>query len=131
MGTAITALGEGAWEHIVTRYTAYLGSIGRAYRLSSEEIADAVQETWLRAVTNLHIWVRSANPLRDPGATPGMMNTSPSGKAGPAELPEPQIHAAASAPKCSRGPIASRDPWRTATPFSCVGTGSHGRVRTL
>jgi RNA polymerase sigma factor (sigma-70 family) len=50
---------EGAWEHIVTRYTAYLRSIGRAYRLSSEEIADAVQETWLRAVTNLA-------DLRDP-----------------------------------------------------------------
>jgi RNA polymerase sigma factor (sigma-70 family) len=44
---------EQAWRHIVTRYTPYLSSIGRAYRLSSDEIGDAMQETWVCAVTNV------------------------------------------------------------------------------
>ncbi|MBF6355860.1 sigma-70 family RNA polymerase sigma factor [Nocardia higoensis] len=50
---------EDAWELIVTQHTRYLGSIGTAKRLSSEECSDAVQETWLSAVAQLP-------KLRDP-----------------------------------------------------------------
>jgi RNA polymerase sigma factor (sigma-70 family) len=42
-----------AWEHIITRHGAYLVSVGRKCRLSPEEVADAVQETWLNAVAHL------------------------------------------------------------------------------
>jgi RNA polymerase sigma factor (sigma-70 family) len=42
-----------AWEHIIARYGPYLAFLGRRCRLSPEEVADAVQETWLNAVTHL------------------------------------------------------------------------------
>jgi RNA polymerase sigma factor (sigma-70 family) len=42
-----------AWQHIITRHGAYLASLGRKCRLSPEEVADAVQETWLNAVAHL------------------------------------------------------------------------------
>jgi RNA polymerase sigma factor (sigma-70 family) len=44
---------EDAWELIIARYTPYLGTIGRSYRLSHEEISDALQQTWMRVVTHL------------------------------------------------------------------------------
>lgn len=44
---------EAAWEIIIARYSPYLGSIGRGYGLRHEEFSDAVQETWLSAVTHL------------------------------------------------------------------------------
>lgn len=44
---------EQAWRHIVTQHTPYLASIGRAYRLCSDEIDDAMQETWLCALNNM------------------------------------------------------------------------------
>ncbi|MFD4433646.1 RNA polymerase sigma factor [Nocardia sp. NPDC058497] len=50
---------EDAWEQIVAKHARYLGSIGRAKRLSSEECSDAMQETWLSAVAQLP-------KLRDP-----------------------------------------------------------------
>ncbi|MFC9876177.1 RNA polymerase sigma factor [Nocardia salmonicida] len=42
-----------AWEQIVAEHARYLGAIGRAKRLSSEECSDAMQETWLSAVVHL------------------------------------------------------------------------------
>ncbi|MFD3461168.1 RNA polymerase sigma factor [Nocardia fluminea] len=50
---------EGAWEQIVAQHTRYLGAIGRAKRLSSDDCSDAVQDTWLSAVAHLP-------KLRDP-----------------------------------------------------------------
>lgn len=44
---------ESAWELIVTRYTPYLGTIGRTYSLSGEEISDATQQTWVSVVAHL------------------------------------------------------------------------------
>lgn len=44
---------EGAWEQIVAQHTRYLGAIGRAKRLSFDDCSDAVQDTWLSAVTHL------------------------------------------------------------------------------
>jgi len=44
---------ERAWEVVIARYTNVLASVGWAHRLSAEETSDALQDTWLRAVTNL------------------------------------------------------------------------------
>jgi RNA polymerase sigma factor (sigma-70 family) len=44
---------EQAWELIIRRYTNVLVSVGRSHRLSADEVSDALQDTWLRAVVNL------------------------------------------------------------------------------
>lgn len=50
---------ERAWELIVSRHTTSLQRLGRSYRLSTEEISDALQDTWLCAVCHIRA-------LRDP-----------------------------------------------------------------
>ena len=44
---------ERAWDVIVRRYTRSLEAVARAFRLTPEEMADASQLTWLRAVEHL------------------------------------------------------------------------------
>jgi RNA polymerase sigma factor (sigma-70 family) len=44
---------ESAWETLVTMRGERLRMIARGYRLSAEEMADAIQETWLNAFLHL------------------------------------------------------------------------------
>jgi RNA polymerase sigma factor (sigma-70 family) len=59
---------ESAWELIIAKHRPRLISIGRSYRLSPEEISDAMQETWanafqhlsdLRDLTRFHAWLNT------------------------------------------------------------------------
>jgi RNA polymerase sigma factor (sigma-70 family) len=44
---------DDAWEQIVLRHQETLAAKARKFRLSSEEAADAIQETWVRAFLGL------------------------------------------------------------------------------
>lgn len=64
------AAGDGrAWEKIVDRHAGLVWSICRAYRMSDDDAADAVQLTWLRLLQNLE-------RIRDPGRLAGWLATT-------------------------------------------------------
>ena len=44
---------EGAWHELVERYSGFIWSIARAYRLEQGDAADVVQTTWLRLLEHL------------------------------------------------------------------------------
>ena len=43
-----------AWRELIDRYEPLLRQIARQYRLSSQEIEDAVQTTWLRCLEHIN-----------------------------------------------------------------------------
>lgn len=59
----------GAWNAIVERFTSLLWSVGRAHRLSAEDAADVVQNTWLRLLDHL-------DRVEQPEALPGWLATT-------------------------------------------------------
>lgn len=42
-----------AWEELVRRYRGLVGSVARSFRLGEPDVADVVQNTWLRALERL------------------------------------------------------------------------------
>lgn len=53
----VTKAGEGearAWEELVNRFGGMIAATGRRYRLSTSDVAELQQTTWLRLVENLH-----------------------------------------------------------------------------
>lgn len=57
VATLVTRAGEGdprAWEELVTRFGGMIAATGRRYRLSTADVAELQQTTWLRLVENLH-----------------------------------------------------------------------------
>ena len=50
---AAAAGDENAWNTIVERFASLLWSVARAHRLSQEDAADVVQNTWLRLLDHL------------------------------------------------------------------------------
>lgn len=58
-----------AWERLHARFTPMLRSIARSYRLSSSDIDDAVQTTWLRLLNHI-------GGLREPAALAGWLATT-------------------------------------------------------
>jgi len=43
-----------AWEELVSRFGAIIAATGRRYRLTTADVAELQQTTWLRLVENLH-----------------------------------------------------------------------------
>lgn len=60
---------QAAWNALVDRYTRFVWSIARSFRLSSADAADAVQMTWLRLVENL-------DRISDPDRLPSWLGTT-------------------------------------------------------
>lgn len=58
-----------AWEELHTRLTPTLRAIARGYRLSTDDIDDAVQATWVALVTSI-------GRVRDPAAVSGWLATT-------------------------------------------------------
>jgi RNA polymerase sigma factor (sigma-70 family) len=58
----------GAWRALVQRYDTGLHAIARGYRLDAATVDDAVQQTWLSAVTHLAA-------LREPSALSGWLRS--------------------------------------------------------
>jgi RNA polymerase sigma factor (sigma-70 family) len=74
--SATTALVEaarcrepGAWDELVSRYNALVRRVVAGYRLQQADAADAVQNTWMRALERLHT-------LRDPERLGGWLATT-------------------------------------------------------
>lgn len=68
----VRAAGAGddrAWERLHARLDPTLRSIARSYRLSSSDVDDAVQATWVRLVSHI-------GRLRDPAAVAGWLATT-------------------------------------------------------
>jgi len=58
-----------AWNAIVERFSSLLWSVARAHRLSVEDCADVVQNTWLRLLDHL-------DRIEKPEALPGWLSTT-------------------------------------------------------
>ncbi|MDQ2782379.1 MAG: sigma-70 family RNA polymerase sigma factor [Actinomycetota bacterium] len=58
-----------AWNSLVDRFSNLLWSVGRSYRLSDDDAADVVQNTWLRLLEHL-------DGIRNPEALPGWLATT-------------------------------------------------------
>jgi RNA polymerase sigma factor (sigma-70 family) len=58
----------GAWRAVVDRFDAGLHALGRGYGLDPASVDDAVQQTWLAALTHL-------DALRDPAALAGWLRS--------------------------------------------------------
>ncbi len=58
----------GAWRAVVARFDVGLHALGRGYGLDAATVDDAVQQTWLAAVTHLAA-------LREPAALPGWLRS--------------------------------------------------------
>lgn len=58
----------GAWAEMVTRYAGLVRGVADRHRLQESDAADAVQNTWLRAVERVHT-------LRQPERLPGWLAT--------------------------------------------------------
>lgn len=56
-----------AWATVYDRYRGQLLAIGRSFRFSPDEVADAMQETWLRLF-------RHADQIRDPACLGGWLS---------------------------------------------------------
>lgn len=60
---------ERAWERLHSRFTPMLRSIAHSYRLSSSDVDDAVQMTWVRLVSHI-------GRVREPAALAGWLATT-------------------------------------------------------
>jgi RNA polymerase sigma factor (sigma-70 family) len=72
LATLLRAASEGdqeAWNSITDRFTNLLWSVARSYRLSHDDAADAVQNTWLRLLENV-------TKIDNPEALPGWLATT-------------------------------------------------------
>lgn len=58
----------GAWCELAARYEGLVRAVVGSYRLQEADFADAVQNTWLRALERLHT-------VRDPGSLGGWLTT--------------------------------------------------------
>lgn len=58
-----------AWNAITDRFTNLLWSVARSFRLSQDDAADVVQNTWLRLLENL-------DRIHQPEALPGWLATT-------------------------------------------------------
>ena len=58
----------GAWRAVVDRFDIGLHAVARGYGLDAASVDDAVQQTWLAAVTHLAA-------LREPAALPGWLRS--------------------------------------------------------
>jgi RNA polymerase sigma factor (sigma-70 family) len=58
-----------AWYSVVTGHQSRLGALGRGYRLTPQEVEDAVQKTWLLLLTH-------ADQVRDPECLGGWLTTT-------------------------------------------------------
>jgi RNA polymerase sigma factor (sigma-70 family) len=67
--TAIVDRDEAAWRTAVERYEGLLFWTARRYRLTDEETADVVQETWARLLEHL-------DDIRDPERITGWLSTT-------------------------------------------------------
>jgi RNA polymerase sigma factor (sigma-70 family) len=67
--TAIVDRDEEAWRLAVERYEGLLFWTARRYRLTAEETADVVQETWVRLLEHL-------DDIRDPERITGWLSTT-------------------------------------------------------
>jgi RNA polymerase sigma factor (sigma-70 family) len=65
---AVRAGFPGAWRAVVDRFDAGLHALGRGYGLDPASVDDAVQQTWLAALTHL-------DALRDPAALAGWLRS--------------------------------------------------------
>lgn len=66
---AAAAGDQDAWNAITARFTNLLWSVARSYRLSHEDAADVVQNTWLRLLEHL-------TTINHPEALPGWLTTT-------------------------------------------------------
>jgi len=66
---AAAAGDQNAWNELVRRYNHLIWSVARSFRLTDEDAADAVQNTWLRLATHLHT-------IQAPAALPGWLTTT-------------------------------------------------------
>ncbi|WP_411282761.1 RNA polymerase sigma factor [Lapillicoccus sp.] len=66
---AAAAGDQEAWNAIVDRFTSLLWSVARAHRLSQDDAADVVQNTWLRLLDHLE-------SIQQPLALPGWLATT-------------------------------------------------------
>lgn len=60
---------EAAWNALTDRFSRLVWSVARSYRLSQDDAADAVQNTWLRLLENL-------GRIENPQALPGWLTTT-------------------------------------------------------
>ena len=60
---------QDAWNALVTEFSSLLWGVARAHRLSHEDAADVVQNTWLRLTDRLHT-------IEKPEALPGWLATT-------------------------------------------------------
>ncbi len=60
---------EAAWGALTERFSRLVWSVARSYRLSHDDAADAVQNTWLRLLENL-------GRIQEPEALPGWLTTT-------------------------------------------------------
>ena len=67
--SAARAGDDRAWNQLHARFTPMLRSIAYSYRLSSSDVDDAVQMTWVRLVNHI-------GRLRDPAAVAGWLATT-------------------------------------------------------
>ena len=67
--TSAAAGDENAWVAITDRFSRLVWSVARSYRLSPDDAADAVQNTWLRLLENL-------GRVEQPDALPGWLTTT-------------------------------------------------------
>jgi RNA polymerase sigma factor (sigma-70 family) len=58
----------GAWSELASRYEGLVRAVVGSYRLQEADFADAVQNTWLRALERLHT-------VRDPDSLGGWLST--------------------------------------------------------
>jgi RNA polymerase sigma factor (sigma-70 family) len=58
----------GAWSELASRYEGLVRAVVGSYRLQEADFADAVQNTWLRALERLHT-------VRDPDSLGGWLTT--------------------------------------------------------
>jgi RNA polymerase sigma factor (sigma-70 family) len=66
---AASAGDQAAWTTITEKFTNLLWSVARSYRLSQDDAADVVQNTWLRLLENL-------TRIEKPEALPGWLATT-------------------------------------------------------
>ena len=72
LSVLLKAASEGdseAWNALTNRFTNLLWSVARSYRLSHDDAADAVQNTWLRLLENM-------TKIDNPEALPGWLATT-------------------------------------------------------
>lgn len=72
LAALVEAAGGGdqeAWNEITARFTSLLWSVARSFRLSHDDAADVVQNTWLRLLEHL-------TTIERPEALPGWLTTT-------------------------------------------------------